>query len=227
MNTPAMNVSAATIARPARRRWHRTGWGAMTALILVTLAFVSKYVGMNPANFLVQQREVYLAHETMLALHICGASTAVAIGPFQFLPALRRDHARVHRTVGITYLTTATIGGLSGLGLAPTAYTGLVASLGFGTLAVLWLACTWTGFAMVMRHRFADHRRWMIRSFSLVFAGVTLRLILGTYTAVEGSIHTWLSFHTVYMAASWLCWVPNLVLALWLTRTSPASTTQQ
>src|SRR3954453_4740293 len=76
MNTPAMNVSAATIARPARRRWHRTGWGAMTALILVTLAFVSKYVGMNPANFLVQQREVYLAHETMLALHICGASTA-------------------------------------------------------------------------------------------------------------------------------------------------------
>ena len=227
MTTPTMNVGAATAARTPSRRWLRTGWWAMTVLILVTLAFVSKYVGMNPANFLAQQREVYLGRETMLALHICGAATAVAIGPFQFLPRLRRGHARVHRAVGITYLTAATIGGLAGLGMAPTAYTGLVASLGFGALAVLWLACTWTGFAMVMRHRFADHRRWMIRSFSLVFAGVTLRLILGSYIAVEGSVHRWLSFHTVYMAASWLCWVPNLALALWFTRTRPASTAHQ
>jgi hypothetical protein len=220
-------LAAGTATHPTRRGWRRTGWWTVTVLILATLALVSKYVGMNPANFFAQQREVYLGRETMLALHICGAATALAIGPFQFLPRLRRGHARVHRTLGITYLVAATVGGLGGLGMAPTAYTGLIASLGFGTLAVLWLACTWTGFAMVTRHRYSQHRKWMIRSFSLVFAGVTLRLVLGTYAALESSIHTWLPFHTVYTATAWLCWVPNLILATWLTRTRPAPTTHQ
>lgn len=219
-NTTAATTTA-TNGRPPGSPWRRIGWWTMTLLIFVTLAVVSQYIGMNPANFLAQQREVYLGRETMLALHICGAATALAIGPFQFLPRLRRGHARVHRILGIAYLTSATVGGVGGLGMAPTAYTGLVASLGFGTMGVLWLACTWTGFVMVMRHRFADHRRWMIRSFSLVLGGVTLRLVLGTYIALEGSVHSWLSFHTVYMATSWLCWVPNLLLALWLTRSRP------
>ena len=80
---------------------------------------------------------------------------------------------------------------------------------------------------MIMRGRIADHRRWMIRSFSLVFAGVTLRLILGTYTAAEGSVHSWLPFHTVYMATAWLCWVPNLLIALWITRSRPAPSAHQ
>ena len=199
----------------------------MTLLCFATVALVSRYLGLNPANFFQQQRDVYLRRETMLALHICGAALALTVGPFQFLPRLRRGHARVHRTLGLTYLTAATIGGLAGLGLASTAYTGIIASLGFASLAVLWLGCTWTGVAMVMRGRIADHRRWMIRSFSLVFAGVTLRLILGTYSAVESSVHSWLAFHTVYTATAWLCWVPNLLVALWITRTRPAPSPHQ
>ena len=132
---------------------------------------------------------------------------ALAIGPFQLLSRFRRGGAMVHRTLGVTYLIAATVGGLGGLGMATTAYSGIVASFGFATMAICWLACTWTGFAMIMRGRVAEHRRWMIRSFSLVFGGVTLRLILGTYSAVEGSVQNWLPFHTAYMAASWLCWV--------------------
>jgi hypothetical protein len=223
--TTTKTLPEGTVTPSTRRGWRRAGWWTVVVLILATLALVSKYIGMNPANFFAQQRQVYLGREIMLALHICGAATALAIGPFQFVPRLRRDHARVHRTLGITYLAAATVGGLGGLGMAPTAYTGLVASLGFGTLAVLWLACTWTGFVMVLRHHYSQHRTWMIRSFSLVLAGVTLRLVLGTYAALESSIHTWLPFHTVYTATAWLCWVPNLILATWLTRTRPAPTT--
>jgi hypothetical protein len=223
--TTTKDIAAATAAGRPSNRWRRSRWWTMTALVLATLALVSRYIGMNPANFFAQQREVYVGRETMLALHICGAGTALAIGPLQFLPRLRRGRARVHRTLGITYLAAATIGGLGGLGMASTAYSGPVASLGFGTLAVLWLACTWTGFVMVLRRRFTDHRRWMVRSFSLVFAGVTLRLILGAYGAVEGSVLSWLPFHTVYMATSWLCWVPNLVLAIWFTRARLTSAT--
>ena len=213
--------------RSSRRQLRRTGWWVMTLLCLATLALVSRYLGLNPANFFEQQRAVYLRRETMLSLHICGAALALAVGPFQFLPRLRRGHARVHRTIGGAYLAGATVGGLGGLGMASTAYTGTVAAIGFTSLAVLWLACTWTGLAMVMRGRIADHRRWMVRSFSLVFAGVTLRLILGSYSAVESSVHTWLPFHTVYTATAWLCWVPNLLVALWITRTRPAPSPHQ
>jgi uncharacterized membrane protein len=211
----------------SRRRFGRTGWWVMTSLCLVTLANVAHYLQLNPATYFAEQRDVYLRREVMLGLHVCGAMVALAVGPFQFVPRLRRGHARVHRTLGVTYLTAATVGGVGGLGMASTAYTGLVASLGFASLAVCWLACTWTGLAMILRGRVADHRRWMVRSFSLVFAGVTLRLVLGTYTAVEGSVPSWLSFHTVYMTTAWLCWVPNLLVALWITRSRPATSAHQ
>jgi hypothetical protein len=195
----------------------------MTVLCFLTLAIVAPYLGFNPANYFEEQRAVYLQREVTLGLHIGGAMVALAVGPFLFLPRLRRARARVHRTLGFTYLTAATVGGLGGLGLAPTAYTGAVASLGFAAMGVCWLASTWIGFVLILRGRIADHRRWMIRSFSLVLGGVTLRLILGTYSVLEGSVHTWLPFPTAYAAASWLCWVPNLLIALRITRSRPSS----
>ena len=204
-------------ATPARR-WGRTRWAVLTVLCFTTVAFVSPYLTFDPAHFFDEQRAVYLQREVLLGMHVVGAMLALAVGPFQFLRRFRRGHARVHRTLGVVYVSAATVGGLGGLGMAPTAYTGLVASLGFATMAVLFLLCTWTGLAMILRGQVAEHRRWMIRSFSLVFGGVTLRLVLGTYSAVEGAVSGWLPFHTVYTVTSWLCWVPNLLLALWITR---------
>jgi uncharacterized membrane protein len=201
-----------------RRRWSRTRWGVLTALCFITLAFVSPYLRFDPAAYFEEQRAVYVQREVMLGLHVCGAMVALAVGPFQLLPRFRRGHARVHRTLGVVYVCAATVGGLGGLGMAPTAYTGTVASLGFATMAVCFLACTWTGLVMILRGRVTEHRRWMIRSFSVVFGGVVLRLVLGTYSAVEGFVGGWLPFPTVYAATSWLCWVPNLLLACWITR---------
>ena len=61
--------------------------------------------------------------------------------------------------------------------------------------------------------RFDEHRRWMIRSFAMTFAAVTLRLylpiapILG-YDFVDG-----------YRLTAWSSWIPNLIVAeLWLRR---------
>ena len=206
--------------RVLRRRIGRTGWVVMTVLCFATLALVAPYLQFNPTSYFEEQRPVYLRREVTLGLHICGSMVALAIAPFQLLPRLRRRRARVHRVLGFTYLTAATVGGLAGLGMATTAYTGTVASLGFAAMAISWLACTWVGFRLIMRGRIADHRRWMIRSISLVLGGVTLRLILGTYSAVENSIHSWLPFSTIYAATAWLCWVPNLLIALRITRTS-------
>ena len=81
---------------------------------------------------------------------------------------------RVHRFMGATYVASATA--LSGPILAPTAYTGLVASAGFTVLDLAMLFMTWTAVRMITAGRYGEHRRWMIRSFSLIMAGVMLRV---------------------------------------------------
>src|SRR3712207_8386677 len=93
---------------------------------------------------------------------------ALLIEPLQFVRRFRRRFVRVHRACGAVYLASATGLGVTGLILAPTAYTGLGASVGFTLLALATLFTTWTALRMVLAGRYAEHRRWMIRSFSLI-----------------------------------------------------------
>jgi uncharacterized membrane protein len=149
---------------------------------------------------------------------------ALLIGPFQFVRRLRRRFVRVHRFMGATYVASATALGVSGLILAPTAYTGLVASAGFTVLDLAMLFTTWTAVRMIVAGRYGEHRRWMIRSFSLIMAGVMLRLWSALYYMAAGVGLVNFSFETAYAAIAWLCWVPNLMLAIWFTR-HPAAVT--
>ena len=104
-------------------------------------------------------------------MHVLSGMLALLIGPFQFVRRLRRRFVRVHRFMGATYVASATALGVTGLILAPTAYTGLVASAGFTVLDLAMLFTTWTAVRMVVAGRYGEHRRWMIRSFSLIMAG--------------------------------------------------------
>jgi hypothetical protein len=64
-------------------------------------------------------------------------------------------------------------------------------------------------YACVRSANFGLHREWMIRSYALCLAAVTLRLYLPL--AALGGI----PFEEAYPAIAWLCWVPNLVAAEW------------
>lgn len=107
-------------------------------------------------------------------------------------------------------------GGLASLYMSRYAVGGLVATFGFAGLAVAWL-CTGTRAYLAARQRdFASHRRWMVRNFALSFAAVTIRLYLGPVFMFG------LPFESSYAVISWLCWVPNLLVAEWALRsTSP------
>lgn len=63
--------------------------------------------------------------------------------------------------------------------------------------------------------RWSVHRRWMIRSWSLTLAAVTLRIYLPVV------IITGLPFAFSYQVVAFLAWVPNLLLAEWLLRRRP------
>lgn len=58
----------------------------------------------------------------------------------------------------------------------------------------------------------AGHRAWMTRSFLLALAAVTLRI----YLPLSGLVG--LPFDVSYRLISWMCWVPNLLVAEVLVR---------
>ena len=141
-----------------------------------------------------------------LVLHAALAGTALIIGPFQFLKSVRarRD---VHRMLGKVYVICCIVSGSAGFLMSFGSTAGTVAGLGFGTLAVVWIYCTVQALRMAQLRRFDAHRRWMIRSFALTFAAVTLRLYL-PFPLMMG-----FSFVEGYSVIAWLAWVPNLILA--------------
>jgi hypothetical protein len=208
---------------PRRRQW-MTRWLAGPAWVILFLlcvdivVVVSPYLTFDPQAYVAEQRAVYLRVEFFLGVHVLSGILALLTGPFQFVGRVRRRFPRVHRFLGAVYIGSATALGLTGLVLAPTAYTGLVAVLGFTFLDFAMLFTTWTAVRMVLARRIEDHRRWMIRSFSLILAGVTLRLMTFSHAALTATGATDLSFETAYAGISWLCWVPNLLIALWVTR---------
>ncbi|MGE4609889.1 MAG: DUF2306 domain-containing protein [Paracoccaceae bacterium] len=80
-------------------------------------------------------------------------------------------------------------------------------------MAILWFVTTAQAIRFAIARDFRSHRRWMIRSFALTLAAVTLRIylpffmIFGEMTCAQASL--WVA---------WLCWVPNLALAEWWVR---------
>lgn len=146
-----------------------------------------------------------------LVIHVAGAMTALLLGSLQFVPGLRSGGAKAHRWIGRTYVLGCLVGGAAGLVLAPGCSAGPIASAGFGSLAVIWIAVTLLGWRAAVQRRFDAHRRWMIRSWALTLAAVTLRLYLPLVMVLDLPFLPW------YRAIAFLCWVPNLVLAeVWL-----------
>jgi uncharacterized membrane protein (DUF2068 family) len=102
------------------------------------------------------------------------------------------------------------VGGVAGLFMSFHAFGGLLSRLGFGLLAIAWLATGILAYRAIRARDVAAHRRWMIRNFSLTFAAVTLRIYL------PSSIISGIDFEVAYPVIAWLCWVPNLLLAEFL-----------
>ncbi|WP_293679045.1 DUF2306 domain-containing protein [uncultured Phenylobacterium sp.] len=185
--------------------WTRIAWG-VTAFLCVGVALFS-YRWLGPPN--ASMAPAVLANlfaKPWLVVHVAGAATALLVVGFQLLPALRRRRA-LHRWLGRVYAAACIVGGASGLVVAVGTTAGPVAAWGFGLLAVAWLYTTSQGWLTARARRFDLHREWMLRSFALTFAAVTLRL----YLPIAQVSH--IPFEAAYPVIAWLCWVPNLVAA--------------
>lgn len=185
-------------------------WGLAAFLSVGVALFSYRYVvGMGPASPEILGN---LFARPWLAVHAGGAATALLVGGFQFLPALRRRRS-IHRWLGRIYATGCIVGGLAGLRLAFGTTAGVFAGVGFGLLALLWIYATTQAWRFAREGRFEEHRRWMIRSFAMTFAAVTLRLYLPIAPMLG------YDFMVGYRLTAWVSWMPNLILAeIWMRR---------
>ena len=148
-----------------------------------------------------------------LRLHIAGGIGALLAGPWQFSDKLRARSLNFHRWLGRFYLLEVALGSTAGFVMALVSEEGLPTHLGFGLLAALWFFTGLQGYRMASSGRITAHRQWMIRNFALTLAAVTLRnwmplMLFGL---------DW-PFRPTYIIVSWLCWVPNVLIAEWLVR---------
>lgn len=185
-----------------------------TFLWWVMLLFSASVVAYAVTYFIATPGNPHFARYILpLRLHIAGGMGALLAGPWQFSQKLRARALNLHRWLGRFYLLEVALGSIAGFAMAMVSMEGLPTHFGFGIMAVLWFFTGLQAYRMVRQGNIEAHRRWMIRNFALTLAAVTLRVHLPFLLAV---LH-W-PFARAYITVSWLCWIPNLLVAEWMVR---------
>lgn len=183
----------------------RSLWGAGAVLSVGVAVFSYRYfadVGPKAPDILGNA----LA-KPWLYLHIAGAATALLLAPTQLLPGLRAKGRPWHRWLGRVYVVACLAGGAGGFVSAFGSTAGPIATAGFASLAVCWITANVMGWKRATQRRFVEHRRWMIYSFAMTFAAVTLRLGL----PIAPILHH--PFVEGYRVMAWASWLINLAVA--------------
>jgi uncharacterized membrane protein len=203
LSSPA--ISPRNRSEPMTLALTRILWGLATFLSVALAIFSYRYlpgIGVLSPDIMAN-----LFARPWLDVHIAGAATALLLGPFQFLAGLREHYRQVHRLMGRTYVLSCLVGGVGGFIVAFGSTAGPIATVGFAALAACWIAATTQAWRMAAAGRFTEHRAWMIRSFALTFAAVTLRIYVPLFPLVGVS-----QLHG-YIATAYVSWIPNLILA--------------
>ena len=192
----------------------------MRRLVWFVFVFLAIGVGIYPILYFVVSERVGLLTAKSTAvlenqiwwvafyIHISFGAFALLTGWSQFSKRIRTKNIQLHRVLGKIYLISILFAGTAGLYLALHANGGWIAQVGFSGMALSWLTTSILAYLAILKLNIEHHRIWMIRSYSLAFAAVTLRLWLPFF-----DIALVMGFDDSYTIISWLSWVPNLFVA--------------
>ncbi|MEM8635235.1 MAG: DUF2306 domain-containing protein [Pseudomonadota bacterium] len=143
----------------------------------------------------------------ILLIHVATAIPPLLIGPFAFSKKLRSKSVRWHRWIGVTYCLCIWISAVTGVMLATANTRGIVAQMGFSGLGITWFTTTWLAYTTARAKDIVAHRRWMLRSYAVTLAVVSIRPMFLIDVPFGLSADDW------YRLVTWMCWVPNLLIA--------------
>ncbi|MBV6700160.1 DUF2306 domain-containing protein [Kitasatospora aureofaciens] len=228
MTSTTAPVATTPTARTGRRG--RVPWAvvlltslAIVGYVVATYAQAGLPIAASQGGLSRTYAERPIAIQVAFYVHIVTASLALLVGPFQFSTALRRRSLAVHRWTGRVYVLGIAVGSVAAFVMSFVSSIAFDGFFGFGSLALLWAWTTWRGYHAARNRDLPGHRAWMIRSFALTYAAVTLRAWLGVLIALQlltaqGPVDGTRIFDTAYAVVPFLCWLPNLVVAELLIR---------
>ena len=190
-------------------------------LLFVALAII---IGLYPSIYLLIDRDFGLLSSKPPELltntiwnigfytHIILGGVALLIGWIQFSSKIRIKKMLLHKQIGKIYLIAVIFGSLAGIYIGFYATGGMVSSLGFICLGIVWFYTTLKAYLSIRKKQIEQHQKMMIYSYAACFAAVTLRIWLPILTLIYGD------FVKAYVIVAWLCWIPNLFVAGLITR---------
>ena len=147
-------------------------WIAIAVMALVVFFFVEfpLFASSSP------HREHLLFESFILVPHAVTGLAAFLIGPFQFSTRLRQRNLKLHRMLGKVYVFSIFFSAFAALLLG----RGLPYPLKIAadSQAVLWIICTAAAFLTALNRHIAQHRIWMIRSYSVTLVFFTSRVLI-------------------------------------------------
>lgn len=186
---------------------------------LYTMAFLAVGVAVHAMRYDAAPWNIYLGVDAAIRgviervplqalTHMIAGPIALFAGPWQFFPRLRANHPAIHRWTGRIYVTACVFSGVGALFTAPFASGGPVASVGFMTLAVLWLGTTVGGWRSAVAKKFELHRTLMRFSYAMTFGAVTLRLQIPFGFMFFG----FTSYRDMSVWLAYTSWIPNVIV---------------
>jgi uncharacterized membrane protein len=150
-------------------------------------------------------------HAPWLLVHIIGGLTALTLGPVQFIPAIRKNYPKTHRTMGKIYLIAVGVGACASMEMSLVKILvdekAVIAGTGFFMLAVVWLLTSGMAYWSVRSKNYVQHREWMVRSYVVTCAFTTSRLLDKQLTERFG-----LDPGVSAGLMAWVCWSVPLII---------------
>ena len=131
---------------------------------------------------------------------------ALLTGPVQLWLGLSDRYPALHKNLGFVYMAAVTLGAAAGYYLAFNTSGGIVFGAGLAGLATAWLITTGLAFLAIKRHLYEQHKEWMIRSYVVTFAFVTLPRLRRPARRAGGAAARTLGI------SAWFCWSVPLLL---------------
>lgn len=161
----------------------KTLWWIIVSLLAVLIGFYPVIYLVSDKNFgLLSSKTSETLNDLFWNLafyaHIFLGGLALLTGWVQFNGKWRLNHLNFHRWMGKIYVLAVLLSSIAGFYLAFFATGGIVASLGFLCLAIIWFYTTLASWRHIMNKRVLEHRKMMVYSYAACFAAVTLRIWL-------------------------------------------------
>jgi uncharacterized membrane protein YozB (DUF420 family) len=187
------------------------------AILIIPILWVfhtfSKNFMVDPTfDKFISRKDIILTDQSlwifMIRIHILLAIISLLTGPLGVIKKIRVKSIKFHRWNGRLYVLSILMNFIPGVYVSFFATGGWPSTIGFLILNTLWLGTTLLGYWYIKRQKVIQHRQWIIRSFFLSFANMTIYIIVAiAHYAMN------FPYGNAYTIAVWLCWILNLFIA--------------